>query len=377
MKIIYCISGTFNSGGMERVLANKANYLVRLGHELIIITTDQQGRSPYFPLDTRIRNIDLDVNYCENNNKALVRKTINYYKKQKNHRQKLNRLLYELKGDVVISMFDHDVSFLYKINDGSKKVLEIHFSRFKRLQYGREGLWKIVDRLRSINDLSLVKRYDRFVVLTEEDKGYWGLLKKIVVIPNANSFVPENISDWKAKEVIAVGRYDYQKGFDDLIRIWGIVNVYFPDWILRIYGSGPLEHELLLLIKQLKLEHNIYLHPPVKEIDEKYIESSILAMTSRYEGFGMVLIEAQICGLPLVAYACKCGPRDIIKNGENGFLVEEGNIVEFANRLMELMESFDMRERFGNNGLLRSKNYSEDKVMRMWLDLFDSLKDGN
>jgi glycosyltransferase involved in cell wall biosynthesis len=373
MKIIYCISGTFNSGGMERVLANKANYLVGLGHEIIVITTDQQRRSPYFPLDTRIRNIDLDVNYCENNNKALLRKALNYYKKQKNHRQKLKRILYELRGDIVISMFDHDVSFLYKINDGSKKVLEIHFSRFKRLQYGRRGLWKIVDKLRSINDLSLAKKYDQFVVLTEEDRSYWGDLPNIQVIFNANTFSPSAVAKLESKQVVAIGRYDYQKGFDDLIKSWKLIHNTHPDWMLKIYGHGPLENEFKKLIDDLNLHESVSLCAPSREIEQVYMDSSILVMTSRYEGFGMVLIEAQSCGVPVVAYACKCGPRDIIFSGHNGFLINEGDEGMFVEKVNLLIEKEDLRKEIGKKAKVMSIRFSEDVVMKKWEDLFSKL----
>ena len=127
---------------MERVLANKANYLTELGYDITIITTDQRERSPYFQLDPRIKNVDLGINYTDNNNKGLLQKLLSYPRKQKMHRQKLQNILIELKADIVISMFDNDASFMYKIKDGSRKILEIHFSRFKRLQYGRKGYGK-------------------------------------------------------------------------------------------------------------------------------------------------------------------------------------------------------------------------------------------
>ncbi len=237
MKIIYSILGTYNSGGMERVLANKANYLTELGYDITIITTDQRERSPYFQLDPRIKNVDLGINYTDNNNKGLLQKLLSYPRKQKMHRQKLQNILIELKADIVISMFDNDASFMYKIKDGSRKILEIHFSRFKRLQYGRKGVWKIVNLLRSNADLKLVKQYDRFVVLTHEDKSYWGNLTNIEVIPNANSFVSSKQADLESKRVIAVGRYDNQKGFDDLINVWKGVYAKHPDWSLDILDT--------------------------------------------------------------------------------------------------------------------------------------------
>lgn len=374
MKIVYSILGTFNSGGMERVLANKANYLAALGYEISIITTDQQGRGSYFELDNRIRQYDLNINYLDNTGKGLLIKLLSYPRKQKLHKIKLEELLKELKADIVISMFDNDSSFMYKLNDGSKKILEIHFSRFKRIQYGRKGILGIVDKWRNINDLRLAKQYDRFVVLTEEDKSYWGNLPNIEVIPNANSFIPSNRASLDCNRVIAVGRYDYQKGFDELIKIWKKIYDKNSDWRLDIFGDGPLKDKLENLIKDLELSDIVRLHPPVKNIEKEYLESSILAMTSRYEGLPMALLEAQVCGLPMVAYACKCGPKDIIQDGINGYLIPEGDQQLMSERLLKLMNETKLRKNMGNEAFVLSDNFSEERVMKKWLNIFENIK---
>lgn len=373
MKIAYCVLGTFNSGGMERVLANKANYLTKIGHEVTIITTDQQNRKPYYSLDDRITCIDLKINYTDDLTKGLPSRLISYVLKQARHNTKLCTFLNQRKQDLVVSLFDHDATILPKLSDGSKKVLEIHFSRYKRLQYNRNGLWKWIDKYRSHKDLVLVKQFSRFVVLTEEDKGYWGALPNIQVIPNANSFVPKKISDVTSKNVIAVGRYDAQKNFEDLIQIWRLVVNVCTDWKLTIYGQGPQKQQLQRLINQLDLSSSVTLHPPVSEIEKAYVDSAILAMTSKYEGLPMALLEAQACGLPLVSYACKCGPRDIIKEDLNGYLIDPGDKAAMAAKLIDLMRNRDLRARLGANAAQQSNLYEEDKIMQQWVSLFESL----
>lgn len=370
MKIIYNIAGLFNAGGMERVLTNKANFLTGLGYEIIIITTDQQNKEPYFKLNKRIKYIDLAINYEELQGIGLVSKVLAYRRKQRLHGRKLKLVLEELKGDIVISMFDHDVSFLYKINDGSKKLLEIHFSRYKRIQYGRKGIWGAVDRIRNNWDLRLARKYDRFVVLTEEDKSYWGSLDNMEVIPNANSFLPKGTAKLNEKVAVAVGRLDYQKGFDDLIKIWAMVQPVFPDWRLHIYGEGKLKHELQMLIDDLDMKQHIHLYQPTKNIEEVYLGSSVYLMTSRYEGLPMALLEAQACGVPLLSYTCKCGPRDIIEHGRNGFLIEEGDKVAFVTRLREVLSSDSLRRKMGDEAKLMSERFSETVVMQQWVKLF-------
>lgn len=373
MRIVYCIKGTFNSGGMERVLSNKANYLAEKGYDIRVITTDQKDRQPYFFMDPRIIHHDLGINYSADEEKSLVSKALSFLLKQQKHRKRLTSVLKEWKADIVISMFDHDVSFLHHITDGSAKVLEIHFSRFKRLQYDRKGIWALVNKWRSAQDLQLAKQYDQFVVLTEEDSNYWGQMPNLTVIPNSNSFETDKTADLNSKRVIAVGRFDYQKGFDDLIKIWQRIHLIHPDWSLDIVGAGPLEESYRQLIDRLELQDCVFLQPPVKEIEKAYLKHSFLLMTSRYEGFGMVLTEAQVCGLPVIAYACKCGPRDIIINGKNGFLIENRDEQEMQNRILELIEDKLLREEMGRSGKQLSSRFSEQQVMQFWIDLFNKV----
>lgn len=369
MKIVYCIAGIFNSGGMERVLSLKANYLVSQGFDVTIITTDQDNRPPFFFLDNRIKLFDLNINYNPASNSIFL-KAFSYIIKQNRHKRELRRLLSILKSDVVISMFDHEVSVLPYINDGSKKILEIHFSKFKRIQYNRKGVYYLIDYLRSLNDLRLAKKYDKFVVLTEEDKLNWGNLSNLINIPNPNSFESSKISELNNKNVIAVGRLDYQKSFDELIIAWSKLDEKYDDWKLNIYGDGPLKDNLFELIKSLKLQNRVFINSVVKDIKEKYIESSILAMTSKYEGLPMALLEGQVCGLPLVSYACKCGPRDIIKDGENGFLISQGDVLSFKNALEQLMEDYQLRVFMGKNSVKLSEKYSMSNVMNQWINVF-------
>lgn len=374
MKIVYCIAGTSNSGGMERVLANKANYFARMGFEVHIVTTDQDGKPNFFALDARIQQHDLGINYVHNNGRGLLYKVISYAQKQQLHRKRLTALLQSLKADISISMFDHEVSFLHKIADGSVKLLEIHFSRFKRLQYARSGIWALVNRYRSKQDLYYARQYARFVVLTQEDQSYWGDLPNIQVIPNANSFVPSAVSDLQQQRVIAVGRYDEQKRFEDLIDAWAAVKQARPDWSLHIYGQGPLREKLQAQIARLGLRDVVHLEAPVQDIESAYRNHAMLAMTSRYEGLPMALLEAQACGLPLVAYACKCGPRDVIREGQNGFLLAEGDKAGLTERLLRLMQDAPLRAAMGTAGKRRSQDFREEVVMTQWLNLFAELQ---
>ena len=373
MKLLYCIAGTCHSGGMERVLTNKANYLTNHGYEVVIVTTDQRGKSPFFPLDERIRCIDLGINYEENNGKSFANKLFYYPHKQYLHKKRLTAVLKQEKPDITLSMFCNDAGFITQIHDGSKKVLEIHFSKFKRLQYGRKGLWRWADLWRSKQDEKTVKRFDRFVVLTEEDKGYWGNLPNIVVIPNARTFTPKRLTDWNNKKVIAIGRYNYQKGFERLIEVWRFVVKDFPEWKLEIIGDGEEREKLRSLVNRYGLNDSLSLVAANNEIEKYYLNASLFVLTSRYEGLPMVLLEAQAFGLPIVSFRCKCGPSDVITDGVNGFLVDEGDIEQFAVALKRLMGDAAFRKQMGEKALVSSERFSEEQVMQRWISLFESL----
>lgn len=373
MKIVYCIAGTCHSGGMERVLANKTNYLAKQGYEVLIVTTDQQGLPPFFPLDQRIRSLDLDVNYEENNGKSFLNKLLHYPLKQYRHRKRLAAVLKREKPDITISMFCNDAGFMTHIKDGSAKVLEIHFSKFKRLQYGRKGLWRLADLWRSKQDEKLVKKFDKFVVLTEEDKGYWGSLPNMTVIPNANTFVTDQTALLENKKVIAIGRYTYQKGFERLIEAWRMLSAQFPDWKLDIIGDGEEREALQNQIHAYGLENQIALLKPTRQIAQLYLDASLLVLSSRYEGLPMVLIEAQTFGLPIVAFQCKCGPKDVVADKETGFLVPEGDVKRLAKGMAALMKDEALRKEMGRKARLASLRYDENAIMRQWTDLFHLL----
>ncbi len=369
-KIVYCIPAIYNSGGMERVLSLKANYLVEHGYDVSIITTDQASRDVFFPLDERIKLYDLNINYETNNGKSIWTKISQYPIKHRKHRQALSKILKQLSADVVISMFGHEASFLPKIKDGSRKILEYHFSKLKRIQYNRKGIWYLADWWRTKVDERIVPNYDDFVVLTQEDKALWGNLSNISVIPNPLAFESKETANLSCKRVIAAGRLDFQKHFDALIDIWAKVTIKHPDWHLDIYGEGKDKVILEEQINRLGLT-TLQLKEPTKEIQEEYLKSSIYVMTSRYEGLPMVLLEAQTMGLPIVSYACKCGPRDIIKDGINGFLIEPYNEHLFIERLTCLMADEDLRISMGAKAKENSKSYQMDKIMPMWINLFN------
>ena len=376
MKIIYCTHSTCNPGGMERVLLNKVTYLSQLpGWKVAVVTTDQNQRPPFYPFPEKVRMTNLGINYSEDNEKGAWKKITGYLRKRKEHKRKLTALLLKEKPDIVVSLYPSESSFIPDIKDGSKKVLELHYCKFFRLQYGRRGLLGWIDKLRTRQDEQIVRRFDKFVVLTNEDRGYWGNLPNIEVIPNAAMHVSDAYSDVMNKRVIAVGRLDYQKGFDRLIQAWQLVQHTgkFTDWKLDIFGQGEWQEMLQQMIDKAGLQDSLQIHQPTNQIGEEYVKSDLLVMSSNYEGFPMVMIEAMACGLPVVSFDYKCGPKDIIQPGINGLLVPNGDIQALADAMMKVMEDEAYRKMLSLNARKVVDTYSEQAVMAQWIRLFTSI----
>ncbi|MDO4706900.1 MAG: glycosyltransferase family 4 protein [Porphyromonadaceae bacterium] len=366
MRIVYNILNTWYSGGLTRVLANKANYLVEHGYEVFVVTTDQMGQGHFYTMSDKITFIDLGINYHIHDQEGLLGKLRHVPMKVYRHKRLLGRILRKLKADIVISLFGKEAFFLPSIKDGSRKVLEAHGSRYTWV-HSRHGL---VGNIQSWLDLKLVHRFDKFVVLTHEDKPDWGNLPNITVITNANSFESEELSPLTSKVVLAAGRYGYQKNFESLLEAWAIVHKAYPDWELRLRGEGleQLDGEL----DRLGITSSVS-RANSKNMLPEYLDSSIFVLSSRHEGLGLVLLEAQVCGVPLVSYACKCGPSEIIVEGENGFLVPVGDHEALAERLMRLIASPELRGHMGQNAKRHSQRFAEEAIMAQWHKLFVSL----
>ena len=374
MKILYQIHSTYNPGGMERVLLNKVRYLVEeKGWDVTVVTTDQHGRPSFYPFPDGVKMIDLGINYSDDNGRPFVQKLTGYIRRRQEHKKRLKALLEKERIDIVDCFYPGECSFVPGLKDGSRKVMELHQSKLFHHQYNRSGLMGLADKARALMDERLVRKFDRFVVLTQEDMQMWGDMPGIRVIPNAASFIAEKYSDCSQKRVIAVGRLDYQKSFDRLIQVWEKMHQQMPEWRLDIFGQGEWKDMLQRMIDERGLEASVNLNAPTKDIGKEYSESSMIVMSSHYEGFPMVMIEAMACGLPAVCFDFKCGPRDIIIEGENGLIVPDGDIDGLAEAMIRLMRDDDLRKRMGENAKKVVEKYSEDRVMGLWVNLYEEI----
>lgn len=362
---------------MERVLHNKVEWLSKNTDWTIkIVTTDQNHRPTFFKFPPNIKLIDLDVNYNEQQGLSSFKTIYNFIYKRSLHKKRLTELLKKEKADIVVSLYPCESSFIPNIKDFSKKILELHFNKFFRLQYGRSGLIGLLDKVRTRLDNLIVKKFDKFIVLTKEDEAAWGNIKNIKTIPNFLTSIPATPSLLTHKRIIAVGRLDYQKGFDKLLEAWALLKTKYhnlSDWHLDIFGQGEWHQKLNRMISDLNISDSTTINSPTSNINQEYLESSLLVMSSNYEGFGMVLVEAMACGLPCVSYSCPCGPRDIIEDGVNGVLVEQGNVEALADAMARVMSDDNLRLNMGREARKVTDRFSEDRIMAQWTALFSDL----
>ena len=378
MKILYAVEAVNLSGGYDRIIIEKANYLAEHDHNVIITVASHALAKPYYPISEKVRLIDFNIDFHQQYRHGLFYRAYLYFSLMRQYRQAIENLLYVERPDVVISTLGRELDFITEIKDGSIKIGESHIAkdyvRNLHLMEQRGFLYRMIANYwrnkleRNVRSLSVL------VLLTQHDANSWEGFTKTVVIPNSLPFYPPHGSSCENKQVIFVGRLNEQKGLEYLVDIWAKVNRKHPDWVLHMYGDGEQKQLLSQMIKEAGLERVIISYPPTPMIKDKYLESSIFLLTSRFEGFGMVIIEAMACGLPVVSFDCPWGPAEIIRNGEDGFLVEYLNTDETAQRVCQLIENPELRKTMGMQARVNVQRYNRDVVMKQWTDLFESLK---
>jgi len=376
MRIAYCTPSLYIAGGIERVLTTKMNYLADVaGYDVWVILTDGRDKEPYFKLSEKIHVVNLDVNFEELWKCGFLGKIPVYLKKQRIYKKRLKQVLFDIRPDITITTLRREINFITSIKDGSKKIGEMHVNRanYRNFEANDSNFIKeLFAKFWMRNLVGKLKKLDRLVVLTNEDKANWKELQNVITIPNPLNVFPTVASKQCNKKAIAVGRYCYQKGFDLLIEAWTLVAKRHPDWVLEIYGAGNRD-EYIKLVENNGISESVIINPATDNIYERYADASLFVFSSRFEGFGMVLLEAMATRLPAVSFACPCGPRDIISDGKDGILVENDNVLELADKICYLIENEDIRKNMARNAVEKAKLYSVDAIMKKWLDLFESI----
>lgn len=381
MRIVYLFRSIAVKGGAERILIDKINYLANQpGYELFLLTYEQGVHQLAYPLLPQITYTDMGVMLFRRFRYGFFRRQWMYIRLGRKLRQRLSQQIAAIDPDIIIctSYAAIELSILSQMKDRSKKIIESHLAKMaigQQVQHPGKG---ILNRLASISDQNTyrnIRQFDAFVTLTQADALSWKPIKETLVIPNMLSYYPPEINDAlpKSERIISVGRLQKEKGYDLLIQSWELVFKVHPNWVLDIYGEGDERETLERNIAESGLENVVVLHPITNAIYEKYMESDFYVMSSRWEGFGLVLIEAMSCGIPCVSFDCPHGPSDIIRNGEDGLLVENGNVAQLAEKICYLIEHEDIRREMGRKARENVKRYLPENIMPQWEKLFNDL----
>ena len=385
MKLAFLCNNMKSTNGVERVLSQRLSILAESClYEVYLITYNQYGAPFSFPISDKIHYIELAtryINHCAYH--GLYQYWDRFYSKLK-YRSAINKCLVDIMPDVITCIDTHvaDLITILKMDISAVKVVECHcglsayFSDIKKIvnPYKRYRERSIKKKL-----IRTVRKFDKIVVMTEEEKCEWNLEGKIVSISNmlASNSVKSSINRESNLRVISVGRYAYQKGYDMLLYAWKTVQDKHPDWSLHIYGSrdGDMgDYDQLEKIKEKNQLNGVFLHPATNDVYSKYNESDFYVMSSRFESFGLVLIEAMSCGLPVISFDCKYGPHNIIHDGFNGTIVPLNNIDAMSTAICSMIENVEMRHAMAINAHQESNKYHPDNIMPLWHAFYNSLE---
>lgn len=358
-RIAYICNGLYNAAGMERVLTTRANALCA-DFDITFITYNQGDRPDHFALDKRIHRVDIPAQNDEE------------------YQSMLDEWLKKEKYDITTSTGGAEFFFLHGIKDGSKKVFEFHFS-FDISKVWLSGIrnpWRrwLYVKGQTYKRIYHARKYDQVVALCKTDQKKWSrYCRHVTYIYNPLTIQTDRHSDCTRKKVIAVGRLHKQKGFDYLIDAWSIIQSEHPDWTLEIYGEGGLRNALQAQIDKNGLTGVVFLKGKTDDIVGKYQGSSIFVLSSRDEAFGLVITEAEACGLPVVTFDCPSAPAELVEDGVNGYVVPMGDVKGLAQRVMSLMGDEKMRMKMGAESVRVARMYDMSTIAEQWKRLYQEL----
>lgn len=384
MKIAFLCNNFKSLNGVERVWSQKLSLLAEHpNYEVYLITYNQYGEPLSFPISDKVNHIDLATRYISRCSYHGIYQYIDRFMSERSFRKELNEMLEKLSPNIVVCADLHvsDLKAVLSSKVQAVRIVECHcglsayFEDIKKFK----GLYKrIRERIQKWQLISAIRKFDKIIVMTESERLAWHLKDKVVCIPNMLVTYPNQEPDKSHvhKCVISVGRYAYQKGYDMLLESWRMVQNAHPDWTLHIYGSqdgsvGDYEQ----LKDQIQQQHitNVNLHQSTNDVYSCYAKSDFYVMSSRYESFGLVLIEAMSCGLPVISFDCKYGPQSIIRNGRTGVLVSPNDTKEMATVICLMIENIETRQQMTVSARLESKNYTSEKIMPIWYEFYESL----
>ena len=380
-KIVYVLKSLAVKAGTERVMSDKMNYLADHGYSVTLITYEQGDHSLAFPLHPSIRHIDLDTRFFLLNRCGYHKRLFLMLKMRRQLKNRLQTVLDEIEPDILITTTYsiNLIGIILSVKTTACRLIESHvacYSVLKSFEYRDKVLLRPFATWYDKNIMSKMAKADCLIALTQGDAADWSrYISNVVVIPNPVTCISETIAPHEESlhRIICVGRLHEQKGFDMLIDAFALIANQCPEWIVDIFGDGSCRDALEDKIDRDHLRGRIHINKPTDHIYDEYQNSDFFVLSSRYEGFGLVLVEAMSCGIPCVAFRCKYGPEDIIEDGKNGLLAENGNVKDLAEKMLWMIKHREDRLLMGAQARKDVHKYELNAIMPQWHELFESL----
>jgi glycosyltransferase involved in cell wall biosynthesis len=363
MKILYITPKANDYGGVAKILSIKASELSKKHQVNIITQNDGWQNSPHL-FDESIRFHDI----------KLYGNLFFFFWK---YIKSLKEIIKKENPNIIFISDNGLKAYLLPlfINKKIPLVFEVRMSLYNEMKLLSEVVFlsSFFRSLKYTYRKFSSKLYEHIVFLSEESKLEWDGNQKAYIIPNPIVNITPITSNLNQKTAICVARNSYEKGLDRLLEIWKVVKEKNNDWTLKIVGVSKDSQDIFDLIKKLNIDQSVIVIPPTNSVINEFLTASICLMTSRSECFPNVLLEAQSCGIPIVAYDCPVGPRSMIHDSQNGFLIPNGDKQEFATKVQLLIDDIDLRQKMGNVGRENVFNYEKSNVMAKWEKLIQEI----
>ncbi len=369
MKLLFFIF-SLSGGGAERVTVSLANYWAARGWNITIVTEASAAHDAYV-LEPSITRISLSL-ARESRNKGGV--LLQYYR----HVMELRRTLLDTRPDVAVAMMDTACVRLALAAWGLKDIAPIGSLHSHPPCCHTKPIWK---RLQS----AAYGQLPAILALTQGTAAWLAQntnARRIEVIPNPQQWplpddmpkiAPDAVCLAGRNLLLAAGRLAPEKGFDLLIDAFAELSQRHPDWDLAIVGEGAERQRLELQISQKGLERRVLLPGWAGNMADWYKRAQLYVMSSRFEGFGNTLAEAMMYGVPVISFDCETGPRNIIRDGKDGFLVPKEDTLALASALERLMADEGLRMRFGHAAREARDRFALERVAQIWESVFEDL----
>lgn len=322
MKIAYEIERLSTNGGIERILTERVNYMAEVwGWDIYVLVLLKEEKEPWYELSPKVH-----VEYLNVGTSGLLMCAEALWK--------LNKAVRRIKPDLYVTFQTIGALSCLLRTHGIPTIYEAHGPR---------------NSMPHPLAMTIAERYASAVtVLLERYKADYVKAKAVEAIPNFTMMEPDNEPDYSSTVVVSAGRRCYEKNFERMEVLWEGIREAYPDWHLRI-------------------------HHDTKDMVAAYQEGSVFILTSRFEGFSLVLIEAMACGLPCVAFDCPYGPHEIIEDGKTGYLIPYDDDEMFKDKLTYLMQHPEVRRKMGEEARKSVKRFSMESVMEKWKEFYERL----